>query len=43
MRWEFRSIARSIQDMAPDTIFFPFFTPGILSAKDVRNVLMCYA
>ena len=40
MRWEFRSVVLSTRDMAPDTVFFPFFISGILGAKDGWNVLV---
>jgi hypothetical protein len=39
MRWEFRNVALSTQDMAPDTVLYPFFISGILDAKDGWNVL----
>jgi hypothetical protein len=39
MRWEFRNVALSTQDMAPDTVRYPFFISGILDAKDGGNVL----
>jgi hypothetical protein len=37
---EFRKVALSIQEMAPDTIFFLFFIPGSLGAKHGGNVVM---
>jgi hypothetical protein len=39
MRWEFRDVVLSTQDMAPDTIIFAIFIPGLLGAKDGWNVL----
>jgi len=39
MRWEFRNVALSTQDMAPDTVLYPFVISGILDAKDGWNVL----
>ena len=44
VRREFRKAVRSIQEMAPDTIspfiFFLFFIPGSLGAKDGGNMLL---
>ena len=39
-RREFRNIARSAQDTAPDTNPFLFFIFGILGAKDGGDVLV---
>ena len=39
VRREFRKVALSTQEMAPDTIFSLFFIPGSLGAKDGGNVI----
>lgn len=39
MRREFRNVGPSTQTMAPDTVIFLFFIPGILGAKDGWDVL----
>jgi hypothetical protein len=40
VRREFRKVALSTQEMAPDTIFFLFFIPGSLGAIDGGNMLL---
>jgi hypothetical protein len=39
VRRQFRKVALSTQETAPDTMFFLFFIPGSLGAKDGGNVL----
>ena len=40
VRQQYRKVALSTQEMAPDTMFFLFFIPGSLGAKDGGNVLL---
>ena len=40
VRREFRKVALLTQEMVSDTIFFLFFIPGSLGAKDAGNVLL---